>query len=454
MKLTDLNPRGGIGANSVLLELGPFRLVIDSGMNPKLMGTEALPKIEHTRSKPVDLVLLTHCHLDHLGTIPVLMREHPEAILILSPASKLLARRMLHNSCNVMMRQKEEHGVDAYPLFTRGEVERLNQRSFALPCNHPRFFSSDDGQRLSITFHHAGHIPGAVGITLEYNHQRIFHTGDVLFTDQRILKGANFPRHRVDTMVLETTRGMTGRASGKSREEEIDRLLTTINATLHAGGSVLVPAFALGRMQELLAVFRDARRAGKLTAAPIYSSGLGMDLANYFDEIAEKTPEVSFDRRILKELNVTRMPDGMKAGRPPKQPGIYLLSSGMVVENTPSYLAAASLLSDPSATICFVGYCDPEAPGGTILAAEPEADVLFSALQHTGIRRAKIEKFDLSSHADREELLEFALACTPRTVVLTHGDADARAWFQDAFKEAAPGIRVIDPEPLQSYSLA
>lgn len=453
MKLTDLNPKGGIGANSHFLELGPFNLVIDSGMNPKHMGLEALPRIEHLRDKTIDLILLTHCHLDHLGSIPVLMREHPEAHLVLSPASKLLAKRMLHNSRNVMMRQKEEHGIDAYPLFTRGEIEKMAPRTFPLACDRPRFFGSADGQRLSITFHHAGHIPGAVGITLEYNHQRVFITGDVLFTPQRMLGGAQFPRQAVDVLVLETTRGTTPRPARQTRHTEIERLLETIQTTIAAGGSVLIPAFALGRMQELMMVLRDAKRAGKLPPVPIYASGLGLDLANYFDEISKKIGGLDFDRAVLKELGVGQLPRDLKPGRIPKEVGIYLLSSGMIVDNTPSYFAAASLLSDRRATLCFVGYCDPDTTGGAILDAEPEADVLFSTLDYRGPRHARIERFDLSSHADRDELLQFALDCSPRTVVLTHGDPDARMWFAESLREAAPRTRVINPEPLRPYSL-
>ncbi len=451
MNITDLNPLSGIGANSILLELGPFRIVIDSGMNPKLVGTEALPGIQHTQGKPIDLIILTHCHLDHLGTLPLMMRAHPEAILVMSPASKLLARRMLHNSCNVMMRQKEELGIEAYPLYTRGEVERMGQRIFPLGLEHPRFFSSDDGQRLCITFHHAGHIPGAVGVSLEYNHQRIFHTGDVLFTDQRILQGARFPRQPVDTLILETTRGATGRATGKTRTEEIERLFATVHRTIRNGGSALIPVFALGRMQELFMLMVDAKRAGRLPKVPIFASGLGLDLANYFDEIATKTKAVDFQRSVLKELGVTQLPDGIKPGRPPRNPGIYLLSSGMMVEHTPSYLMASSLIEDPNSTICFVGYCDPDTPGGALLAAKPGDELSFSALEYKGTLQATVDRFDLSSHADKEELLDFALACTPRTVVLTHGDPDARAWFLESLRSAAPKTKVIDPVPLQAY---
>lgn len=455
MIITDLNPEGGIGANSHLIEFGSFSIIVDSGINPKLVGEEALPAIRHTRGRKIDLVLLTHCHLDHLGSIPVIMREHPDAMLVLSAPSMAIARRMLYNSCNVMKRQKEELGIESYPLYMRGEVDRLGARTFPLPFDHPRFFTSSTGERLAITLHRAGHIPGAAGVTLEYNHQRLFLTGDVLFTPQRILAGAQFPRNPVDSMLLETTRGATAREPGVTRETEIERLLDKISEILARKGSVLIPAFALGRMQEVFAILHQARLEKRLPKVPIFASGLGLDLVNYFDEIARKTGEVNFRRSILKDLGVQRLPEELKPGKPPKHKNgaIYVLSSGMVVEKTGSYVAAASLIGSEENGLCFVGYCDPDAPGGVILASKPGDRIVFSDLDYATTVKASIDKFDLSSHADREELLDFATACNPRNILLTHGDPDARQWFQDSLATALPNCKVIDPKPLKAVDL-
>lgn len=453
IRITDLNPLGGIGANSILLEVGPYTVVVDSGLHPKELGQAAMPAIAETRDRKVDIIILTHCHLDHLGSLPVMMREHPDAILLLSKASDKLARRLLRNSYNVMLRQRDEFGVSEYPLFTRSEIGQMKRRTYTLNPGHPRFFGQGGGERLAITFHHAGHVPGAVGLTIDYGHRRVFFTGDVLFTPQRILAGAEFPRDRVDVLVTETTRGANPRAPGQTRESEIERLLDCVKATLEADGSVLIPAFALGRTQEVLAILHEAMRRRELPRVPVYASGLGLDLCDYFDEISRNSSEVHFRRRVLKDLAVKRVPDDLKPGRPPKQRGIYVLSSGMIVPNTASYMAAASLLSDPKSTICFVGYCDPDSQGGAILAAEEDGELVFDAIAFTVQVRAKIEKFDLSSHADRDELLDFALALRPRHVVLTHGDIAARAWFAEELKKANPEIDVIDPEPLAPIEL-
>jgi Cft2 family RNA processing exonuclease len=149
----------------------------------------------------------------------------------------------------------------------------------------------------------------------------------------------------------------------------------------------------------------------------------------------------------MKELSVQPLRQTLVPGREPGQRGIYVLSSGMMVENTPSYALAASVLAQPHNCVCFVGYCDPDTPGGKLQRTPPGGEIEFTALQYKTAVRARVEKFDLSGHADREELLAHALARQPRNIVLTHGDPPARDWFLDAFKKSAPKARLIDPVP-------
>ncbi len=453
MKLTDLNKRGGIDANCLLLELGPFRIAVDAGLSPKFSGNKAMPAFSQVRGTKIDLILLTHCHLDHLGSLPVLMREHPESTLVMSASSKLIARRMLQNSYNVMMRQREEEGIAEYPLFTRAEIERLGQRIFPMGYDQPRIFSSAGGEALIVTFHAAGHIPGAASITLQYQHRRIFITGDVLFADQAILPGARPPRQQVDTLILETTRGRTQRPHGTSRDTEVQRFVDFIRTVHGRGGSLLVPTFALGRMQEMFAIFHAAKVRGELPDMPIYATGLGIDLVNYFDEISRKTGGCAFRRRILQELGIQPLPETSRGGKLPKHRALYILSSGMMVEHTPSYAACAALLSDERNAITFVGYCDPETPGGKLLAATPHASFCFDAIDKRADRNATVERFDLSSHAEREQLADLAESLNPRTIVLTHGDPDARKWFSQELQERLPQTTLLDPKPLQTYEV-
>lgn len=450
MKLIDLNRDGGIGANSLYCQLGDFHFVIDSGLHPKQVGRQAAPDLTPLRDVDLDLIIITHCHLDHIGSLPILMREHPGVPVIMTQPSRMIIDRMLHNSANVMVREREEKGVMDYPLFTHEEIDRLMPRLHAHGFNNPKKFSGKRDE-IEFTFYPAGHIVGAAGVEIVHKHRRIFFTGDVLFEAQRTINPAKFPRTHCDTLIMETTRGATERAADHSRLREVTRLIDTINETLQRDGSVLIPVFALGRMQEILAVLHDAKKFGKLVESPIFASGLGMDLCDYFDEIAKKTGQVHFTRTILKDLGVRKTPRDLQPGKQPPMQGIYVVSSGMVVDNTPSYVLASALAGNAKNSICFVGYCDPDTAGGRLLAAKKGDEFLFDAANVKTKIRCSIERFDLSGHADREELLRFAIDTNPRSLVITHGDPPARAWFMQQLAEKLPHAKLLDPTPLQEY---
>jgi Cft2 family RNA processing exonuclease len=452
MKLIDLNRDGGIGANSLFVQLGDLRILIDCGLHPKKVGRAATPDFSPLRSAPLDLIIITHCHLDHIGSLPVVMREHPNTPVIMSIASRMLIERMLHNSANVMMRQKEEENIPDYPLFTHDDVDRCGKRLTGLPPGHAKKFRGAR-EEIEILFHHAGHVAGAVGVELRHKHRSVFFTGDVLFENQRTLAGAKFPAGHFDTLVTETTRGTTERPAGKERVNEVARLVTSINDTLQRGGSFLLPVFALGRMQEILAIIHDARKFGRLVECPIYASGLGMDLADYFDEITRKTKSLQFNRGIVKDLKIKPTPRKLLPGAEPEPRALYIVSSGMMVEKTPSYTLASGMVGHARNTVGFVGYCDPDTPGGQLLAAKPGDEFLFAAANVKCRIKAHIDRFELSGHADREELLEFAVQTEARCVVLTHGDPPARAWFAQSLAAQMPKARVLDPVPLLPYQV-
>lgn len=447
MNITDLNRHGGIGANSMLAQIGDLNVLIDAGLNPKHPGLDGIPDLSSVRNVRLDLIIVTHCHLDHIGSIPVVMRDHPNTPVIMTESSRLIIEKMLHNSANVMQRQKEEKNIEGYPLFTHEEIERLAPRMQGLAFGRKKKFRGVTDE-IEIMFHRAGHVAGAAAVEVWHKHRQIFFTGDVLFENQRTLPGAQFPAGHFDTVIIETTRGATERQEGKERVNEIARLINSINDTIQSGGSFLLPVFALGRMQEVLSVLHDARRFGRLVECPIYAAGLGMAIADIFDEISRKTRDVNFSRAVLRELKLKPMPRQIEPGRNPSKPALFILSSGMLVEKTPSYALASGMLGHAHNTIGFVGYCDPDTPGGALLAAKHGEEFLFDAVNIKTTIRAKVERFELSGHADREELMQYAVQTQARSIVLTHGDPDARAWFVQQITERMPGTKVTDPVPL------
>ncbi|MDA0906026.1 MAG: MBL fold metallo-hydrolase [Verrucomicrobia bacterium] len=450
MKITDLNPHGGIGANCTYAKIGPFQFAIDSGLHPKYAGNDSLPRHEKIPSGTLDFILLTHCHLDHLGSLPLLSNLHPQAPIFLSYPSSILIRRMLSNSLAVMKRQRSELNLPELPLYGRSDLSNLYDRMEVLPLEEPLIFEKA-GEEIEITAYHAGHVAGALSFEVSYLGKRTFFTGDVLFHDLRTLDGAQLPSQPVDTLVMETTRGMSERPAGKKRESEIVRLLQDIRKCLKRGGSALIPVFALGRMQEMLVVLDEARKNKALPPTPVFCSGLGMDLVNHMHQISRNFNRIHFSRKVLRSLGAQPLPRKIKPGEPVPMQGIYLVSSGMLVEHTPSYMLASSMLGNDQDGLFFVGYCDPNTPGGQLLTCTHGDDFLFEAVDIQTKIRATVQQYDLSGHADRDELLAYAKALSPRKIVLHHGDPESRAWFAQQLE--ACNLPVLDPEPLLEYEV-
>jgi Cft2 family RNA processing exonuclease len=453
MKLIDLNPHGEIGANSMFVQIGSFNLLIDSGLNPKKLGYDALPDFEPIEKLDLDLIVLTHCHLDHLGSMPIVTAQYPMTPVITTAPNAALAPRMLRNSINVMKRQREEHGIAEYPLFLHRDVVQFSKQLSIQRFGRSEIYTKGSDQ-IEVILHPAGHVAGAAAVEFIYQHRRIVFSGDVLFDAQRTLPGAQLPSGPLDSLILETTRGAKGRESGKTRASETDQLIDQIAAILERGGSCLIPVFALGRMQELFKIIDEARNDGRLPKSPIHAAGLGMAVCEYFDKIRRQSNLIDFDIRMLEKMDVRSVDLNMRPGRDLPRKGIYLVSSGMMVEHTPSYKIAASLLSHSNNGLCFVGYCDPDTPGGQLLETHDEEETFFfDALDYKAPIRASIHQFDLSGHADRRELLEYAEQTEARAIILSHGDQDARDWFQTQLKERLPKTKVIDPEPLLEYEV-
>ena len=129
MLFTNLTRANEIGANSYLLDFGDDgSIVLDAGMHPKLDGYGGTPDFSPAANKKLKGIFLTHAHHDHTGALPVLMRAHPEAKVYMSEPTFFLADPLLHNSVEVMIKQRDEYNIPEYPLFTHGELGQLVQR--------------------------------------------------------------------------------------------------------------------------------------------------------------------------------------------------------------------------------------------------------------------------------------------------------------------------------------
>jgi len=458
MTFTRLTRGIEVGANCYALDVAGRRVVLDCGQHPRFDGPEGTPLLDQLEEDSVDAVALSHAHHDHIGCIPLLQRRHPRARVFMTEATRQLGDIILHNSVNVMRRRHDE-GATEGPLFSHGDVTIAAKLWQAAPLL-TRFdlegnrVSARGRAPVSLEFFDAGHILGSVGVRMRGEGRTVFYTGDVQFEDQTISRAAVFPHEPVDILIMETTRGDRAAEPGFTRNAEELRLAQCLREVFDGGGAVLIPTFALGKTQELLAMFFRFRQRGLLSAdCPIYIGGLGTKLTEVHDRLANETRRRLRGLRILDEV-----PHYVLAGRsaetqPLKPRRIYALSSGMMAEHTVSNLYARRLIERPEHAIFFVGYCDPETPGGVLRHSDPGQPVQLEADAPPLTRQCRVERFDFSGHATRENLRAFANRMRPKKILLVHGDIEAATWFRDTLSADLPGSEVIIPAPGEPIEL-
>ena len=450
MIYTDLNTEIDVGSSGHLLEIGNFKALIDCGLHPKYMGLSALPNLSKITPETLDFIAITHTHLDHCGSLPVVVRNQNHAHILVSDESSDLLLRMLRNSRSVMARQREEFDIKEYPLFDSSSIDALKPRILPMPYFHEKQFEID-GEKIGITFTPSGHIPGASSIMFEYKKQKVLFSGDISFHSTAMLKGAVPPEGKVDTLIVETTRGSYARPDGVTYESEVDRFVTSVEHVLLGGGSVLIPSFALGRMQEIICILQRAKQQKRIPNVPIFASGLGLDIADYFIKGAKRSNTFSFTKQHMEGVKPYRAE--IVPGKDFETQGIYIFGSGMLVEHTPSYLAASAMMDHHANAIFFVGYADPDTPATRLQNTSSGDQFAFKDLFYVGNVNCRVDKFDLTSHADREQILQFIMEKDPRCVVLTHGSMESREWFMDEIIDRSPKTSVIIPEPSESIEL-
>jgi Cft2 family RNA processing exonuclease len=457
MIFTNLTRANEIGANCYLLDFGPDgRVVLDAGMHPRAEGLGGLPQLEKLKFDSVQTIVVSHAHHDHTGALPLLMRDHPGARVFMSEAAYFLSEPLLHNSVQVMLKQKAEKGIAEYPLFTHRELDQLVKAWQACGLERswsPNGYPDPENEPLIFSFHDAGHILGSVGTALRHRGRTIFYTGDVNFTDQTLMRGAEFPREEIDVLITETTRGSQPRPENFSRDALVERLAAALERTFAAGGAALMPVFAMGKTQELFAQLHVLQKTRRLPETPIYIGGLGRSFCEIYDRLAGRTRRKHPKLRLLDDI-AHQVMDGRRARDfSPKRGHIYLISSGMMTENTLSNVFAQEFLAHERHAVFFVGYCDPESPAGRLRATKPGDSVTLNAAYGPQPVRCPVEHFDFTAHAQREDLLRYILDVKPRVCVLVHGDPPALDWFRRELAAGAPGMKVVIPAPGEAIDL-
>lgn len=212
------------------------------------------------------------------------------------------------------------------------------------------------------------------------------------------------------------------------------------------GGCVLVPVFALGKTQEVLAMLYKMRRE-KILDFPIYIGGLSSKISDIYDRRAQMGRRQLPRLQLLEELRpfVLNSESIHDAGARPGR--VYALSSGMMTPKTLSNIFAQRIVEQPRHSIFFVGYADPDSPAGILRNAQPNDQVTIDPDRAPQTVRCQIEQFQFSAHASRESLIAFAARLAPKKILLIHGDPPAVQWMQTRLKVDLPNSEIIVPTP-------
>lgn len=440
MRISFHGAAGEVTGSCHLIETEAGRVLLDCGL---IQGGRE----RHARNRApfpfdpatVDYVLLSHAHIDHSGRLPVLIKAGFRGPILATPATKRLLEILLSDAGHIQeedarwkIKRLEKDGKDASwvtPLFTEADGRAVLDRVVAVEFDRWRVL---DGLGR-VRFVMAGHILGAAIVELELEDgercRHVTFSGDLGAGGARLLARPSTVE-APEVLIMESTYG------DRSREETGDRterLLGIVQDTVRRGGKVVIPSFAVGRTQEIVARLNDLVESGRLSGIPVFvDSPMAVEATRIFTEFPEAFSKqarrlycsgdapLKFDGLKL----VTRVGDS-KAINESRYPAVIISASGMCTAGRVKHHLKHNI-SDPNATILFVGY---QAHGtlGRLIREGTDPVRIFGQSYPV---RARIESIPgFSAHADRDELLSWfaGLGGHPERTFLVHGEPDSAA---------------------------
>lgn len=431
-----------VTGSSHLLQVNGRTILLDCGLyqgrrNEVGHKNRTLP---HPADK-VDAVVLSHAHIDHAGRIPFLVKEGFRGPIYSTEATRDLCEVMLGDSAHIQEKDAEflsrRKKQVADPLYTARDVATA-MTQFRPQNYHHRF---DVLPGVTAEFVNAGHILGSASVVLEWEEdgrtRRLGFSGDVGRNGLPIIRDPE-PLERLDWVIMESTYGNRDHESVAGARDDLARI---VSETAARGGRVLIPAFAVGRTQEILYDLHGLARAGRIPRIPIVIDSPLADKATQvfrenvadFDSTEPLVRHMKGDRAALFDFDLVQFTPSVedsKAAMRLHGPMIVIAASGMVESGRILHHLANSA-SDPRTTILIVGYQAEHTLGRRIVERQPVIKVYGDEVA-LNAQVAVLNGY--SAHADRMELqrwIDEARETSPqlRDVFLVHGEPAA----QDAF---------------------
>jgi metallo-beta-lactamase family protein len=425
-----------INGKKILLECGLFQgrrsETYDKNKNFKFNPSE------------IDVMVLSHAHIDHSGNIPNLVSKGFKGLIYATSATVDLCQIMLRDSAhlqekdiewvNKKRKKKNESAIE--PLYTLEDVEQAMQHFVGVQYNS--IINLIPGVNLS--FRDAGHILGSAGVRLEIDEGNgkkinLGFSGDIGRPNSPVINSPDVLRE-IDALIMETTYGNRLHAVTEEVEEDF---ASTIRQVIDDGGKVIIPAFAVGRTQTIVYMLHKLFDQNRIPAIPIYvDSPLAVDATNVFRSHPECMDRETYrvflqegeDPFGFKRLTYIKKTDDSKALNDKPGPMIIISASGMA-EGGRILHHLRNNIENPKNLILFVGYAAEHTLARRIMDGNEKVNIFGEAFEV----KAKIKKMDyFSGHADQKELLEY-VRLNPKNklknIFLVHGEADQALPFRE-----------------------
>jgi len=456
MEFIALGETDDVAASCHFLNIEGTGVVLDAGVDPRMDGPESLPRFDLVhghRDRYVDHAIITHAHHDHIGSLPVLIREFPHLLVHMTEATKQLLEFLLPASARLQERKMYNGETDHEPLFSESELSFQSHIYMTHPLEADFDVTGTLGDaKITGRFYTAGHILGSVGIEFRFEEdgtpRRVFYTSDTNMRAQSIIPGAEYP-DTTDVLILESTLANDEKAEETDREKETARFRETLREVMERGGTALVPVFVMGRAQETLALIDEMKDDGVIDHdIPVYTAGSMRAIADLYDKTRTTTPRLDREFKVF-DVEQYRMPRSADAKDDALDgPCIVIASSGMMFEPTLSNVIGRRVVGNAKDAILLVGYSKEDTPAARLQEAAAEgagAEVVLHPETGPQEVRCTVDRFRFSGHSNRRDLLAVVDRLQPESVVLVHGEPDARAWMQEQIEDAHPEIDVYVP---------